>query len=64
MSIEQLQKRYLEADKESQDAYVLGDDHQQDLWLDVRNAIGTVLRERDYQAWKILRRQRPVASEL
>lgn len=62
MNIAQLQKRYQEADREAQNAFVLGDERLNDQWLDVRNAIGQILRERDYSAWKVLRPQRAAVT--
>lgn len=63
MSIQQLQKRYQEADREAGNAFVLGDERLEMQWLDVRNAIGNILRERDYSAWRAVHPQRqPVAA--
>jgi hypothetical protein len=62
MTIPQLQKRYQEADREAGNAFVLGDERLEMQWIDVRNALGNILRERDYQAWNVLRPRRAPAA--
>jgi hypothetical protein len=41
-------------DRQAAHAYVLGDEHTMDLYLESRNAVGTVIREAHYASWKRL----------
>ena len=58
MTIAKLQKICREGDYDAGNAFVIGDSRLEEQWLDARNAIGKILRDRDYQAWNVLRPQR------
>lgn len=53
---------FLFLDAQAGHAFVLGDERTMDFYLESRNALGTVIREANHQAWLRLHRGRFVPT--